>query len=162
MEEMIQRMRERIDKLENEANDLEKEIEQKTDEWKRDAQRIFNVLCDEGNIDSDFDNFSLVGDAEEIQWLKDRLNTLRKETLPDARIIEEWYIAESFVCAIEYGDISGGDFSEDEVEAIEQFQERLAEFSPYGCLTWGEESEFEIDHISGLKGNCLKAMMVLI
>lgn len=162
MEETIKRMRERIAKLECDEARLEKEIKERMTSWKKDVGAIFKILCDEGNIDSYFDDFDVIGDAESIQMLKDSLNALRKETLPEAKIIEEWFIAESFVCAIEYGDLSGGDFSEDEVEAIEQFQERLGEFSPYGHLIWGEESEYEIDHISGKRANCLKAMMILV
>ena len=155
-------MRERIAKLECDEARLEKEIAERMTSWKDDAQRIFDVLCDEDNIDSYFDDFDIIGDAESIQQLKDTLNTLRKETLPESKIIEEWFIAESYVCAVEYGDLSGGDFSEDEIEDIKDFQSTLETFSPYGCLMWGEDSEFEVDHISGLKANCLKAMMVLV
>jgi len=162
MEETIKRMRERIAKLECDEARLEKEIAERMTSWKDDAQRIFDVLCDEDNIDSYFDDFDIIGDAESIQQLKDTLNTLRKETLPESKIIEEWFIAESYVCAVEYGDLSGGDFSEDEIEDIKDFQSTLETFSPYGCLMWGEDSEFEVDHISGLKANCLKAMMVLV
>jgi hypothetical protein len=162
MEETIKRMRERIAKLECDEARLEKEIAERMTSWKDDAQRIFDVLCDEDNIDSYFDDFDIIGDAESIQQLKDTLNTLRKETLPESKIIEEWFIAESYVCAVEYGDLSGGDFSEDEIEDIKDFQSTLETFSPYGHLMWGEESEYETDHISGLKANCLKAMMVLV
>ncbi len=162
MEETIKRMKERIAKLENEANDLEKEIKERMTSWKKDVGAIFKILCDEGNIDSYFDDFDVIGDAESIQQLKGTLNTLRTEILPESKIIEEWYIAESYVCAIEYGDLSGGDFSEEEIEDIKDFQSTLETFSPYGCLVWGDDTEYEIDHISGLKANCLKAMMILV
>lgn len=159
MENIIKAMRERISKLEEEKDLKESEIEEKIAEWKNSVQDIHDALCDESNVDSFDSETDLVELASEIQELKDALNSLREEIV-EAKIYDEWYIGESYVCAIENGDFSGLD-NEDEVEDVQDFINKIADYPDF-CLVWGEESGFEFCHISGLRSNCLLARLVLV
>lgn len=160
MENIIKTMRERIGKLDEEKTLKESEIEEKIAEWKNSVQSIHNALCDDNNVD-DFDcEADLIELANEIQELKDALNSLREE-ITEAKILDEYYIGEAYVSAIEYGDFSGLD-NDDEVENVQSFIAKIADYSSNFCLVWGEESEFEFCHISGLRSNCLLAKLVLV
>lgn len=160
MENIIKRMRERIGKLESEGKLKESEIEEKLSEWKEIAQSTYDALCDEDNVD-DFDSETeLMELGNEIQELKQSLKDLGEE-IAEARIYDEWYIGEAYVSAIENGDFSGLD-DENEVDDVEAFMNKIADYSPDFCLVWGEESEFEFCHISGFRANCLLAKLVLV
>ena len=158
MENIIKTMRERISKLEEEKEVKESEIESLVEEWKDIAEGMYKTLNDDNNVESDFYN-DLTQLASEIQSLKESLKDLGEEIL-EAKIFDEWYIGESYVCAIENGDFSGLD-NEDE-ENVQDFINKIADYSPNFCLVWGEESEFEFCHISGLRSNCLLAKLVLV
>lgn len=160
MENIIRTMRERISKLESKRKLKESEIEEKIAEWKNSVQDIHNALCDEDNTDYFDSETDLLELASEIQEAKGSLNDLEEE-IAEAKVYDEWYIGESYVCAIENGDFSGLD-NEDEVEDAQDFINKIADYSPDFCLVWGEESEFQYCHISGLRSNCLLAKLVLV
>lgn len=160
MENVIRTMRERIGKLDEEKTLKESEIEEKIADWKNSVQDIYKALCDESNVDNFDSETDLLELASEIQELKESLKNLGEE-IADAKIYDEWYIGEAYVSAIENGDFSGLD-NEDEVEDVQDFINKIAGYSPDFCLVWGEESEFEYCHISGLRSNCLLAKLVLV
>lgn len=160
MENIIKAMKDRIGKLESERKLKESEIEEKIVEWKEIAQSIHNALCDEDNTDYFDSETDLLELASEIQELKDSLNNLREE-IADAKILDEYYIGEAYVCAIENGDFSGLN-DKDEIECVQDFVNKIADYSPDFCLVWGDESEIERCQISGLRANCLLAKLVLV
>lgn len=69
--------------------------------------------------------------------------------MANIKLIEEATIAEHFVCAIEYNDMTGLD---DEEES--QLNEWMENY-PYCTFEYGERDEFAKCEITGSIGNCV-------
>ena len=76
-------------------------------------------------------------------------------------ILHETYISTIFPCALEYGDNSGLiDNEERQLDAwvldlIREAEESYDIFDPVIHFEYGEETEFEVCDITGLRGNCV-------
>ena len=76
-------------------------------------------------------------------------------------ILHETYIGTQFPCALEYGDNTGLDADEERqldawvLDLIGEAEENYDIFDPVIHFEYGEESEFEICDITGLRGNCV-------
>ena len=76
-------------------------------------------------------------------------------------ILHETYIGTQFPCALEYGDNSG--LIDDEERQLDDWYSGLVNIAEdrYGvsnpCIhfEYGEQSEFEVCDITGLRGNCV-------
>lgn len=69
--------------------------------------------------------------------------------MTNIQLIETCLIAEHFVCAIEYNDMSGLDDKEES-----QINDWLADYP--GCMfEYGDSNEFAKCEITGLMGNCV-------
>ena len=68
---------------------------------------------------------------------------------------DTYSIAEHWVTAIEYGDMTG--LTEKEEKELDLFLGSL----PSGplCWSWGYEAEFSKDAVTGLMANCLEARL---
>jgi hypothetical protein len=68
----------------------------------------------------------------------------------------EYRIASHFVCAIEYGDLTGLD--DDEEQALAAFLDTLP---GSGHWEWGDAASFARDDVVGLWGDCVGAVYLV-
>ena len=66
-------------------------------------------------------------------------------------------IAEHWVCAIENGDYTALD--DDEISLLEEFLDNLPR-NAMGC-SWGEDTSFTYDDISGLMAQCVQGKLYI-
>ena len=78
-------------------------------------------------------------------------------------ILHETWIGTQFPCALEYDDLTGLDDDEERqlgawvLGLIREAEESYDIFDPVIHFEYGEESEFEVCDITGLRGNCVAA-----
>jgi hypothetical protein len=76
-------------------------------------------------------------------------------------VLHETWIGTQFPCALEYDDLTGLDDDEErQLDAwvlglIREAEESHDIFDPVIHFEYGEESEFEVCDITGLRGNCV-------
>ncbi len=69
--------------------------------------------------------------------------------------VTEYQIMDRFICALQYGDLSGLD--DKEIEKLNLFIEYLPG-NIGGVWRWGEYREFVTDDITGKMGHCFQAL----
>lgn len=70
----------------------------------------------------------------------------------------DYTIGAQYVCALEYGDLTGLD--DNEIHALEDFMSDLP--ASNGHWSWGDDESFARDDVMGYWGQCVKAEYVVM
>lgn len=83
-------------------------------------------------------------------------------------ILHETYIGTQFPCALEYDDVTGlTDNEERQIDdwvfgLIDEAKDHYDIYDPTIHFEYGEQSEFEVCDITGLRGNCVSVTAFIL